>query len=157
MDEVPSIGAAAEALHRAAVDAVPGWVRRSARRIADAQGIAWTADAATQLDDAASRAQEFVHARLGALLATDIDCQTSTPLSIFRDAVRFPVEVLHALGARPAQQRGDVARWAFPNDPFGITPANLLDIGPEVHRTGMIWGATKAGLHLQRRRQEGLR
>lgn len=137
----------------AAVAATSGWVRRCVAQVATAQGIAVEAAA---IDDAAERAQAFVERRLGELLRTDIDAQRTTPLSIFRDAVRFPVEVLHGAGATPVH-RSDTTRWAFPNDPFDITPANLADIGDDVHGAGIVWGAAKAGMHLQRRRDEGLR
>lgn len=144
----------ATALHRAAVEATPSWVRRVVENVATAQGIELDDDA--HLRDAADRATRFVDERMGSLLAADIDAQRTTPLSIFRDAARFPVEVLHAVGARPTH-RGDVSRWAFPNDPFDVTPGNLSDIGPVVQEAGIVWGAAKAGLHLQRRRREGLR
>lgn len=140
----------------AAVEATPAWVRRSIDHIADQQGLGHDVGSGERVAEAAARAQRFVEDRLGELLRLDIDQQRTTPLSIFRDAVRFPVEVLHGFGAAPVY-RGDVSRWAFPNDPFGITPANLRDIGDEVHHAGVVWGAAKAFLHLQRRRDEGLR
>lgn len=149
-----TIETVATALHRAAVEATPSWVRRSIQRVATAQGLQGIDD--ELVADAAERATAFVDRRMGALLTADIDAQQTTPLSIFRDAVRFPVEVLHAAGAT-SSHRGDVSRWAFPNDPFDITPGNLSDIGDEVQQAGIVWGAAKAGLHLQRRRQEGLR
>ncbi len=84
------------------------------------------------------------------------DQQRSTPLSVFRDAARFPVEVLHQLGAHEVQ-RVDVERWASPNDPFAVTPASLIDVGEAVHEAGIMWGAAKAAVHLARRREEGQR
>lgn len=140
----------------AAVEATPAWVRRCVAAVGAAQALVVGAPDERRVDDAAERAAVFVEARLGALLRTDIDQQRTTPLSIFRDATRFPVEVLHGLGAAEVH-RGDIARWANPNDPFDITPASLADIGDEVHRAGIAWGAAKAGLHLRRRREEGRR
>ena len=151
MDAEPDIAAIGAQLTEAAVAATPAWVRQCAAGVAQAQGL--KVDEAA-LADAATRAQRFVEARLSDLMAIDIDRQQTTPLSIFRDAVRFPVEVLHQSGAQPIH-RGDVSRWAFPNDPFGVTPGNLADIGPDVHEAGIVWGAAKAAIHLARRRTEG--
>lgn len=145
----------ATALHEAAVEAAPLWVRRAVATVASRQGLDLEG-AEPLIVDAGQRAARFVDARLGELLATDIDQQRSTPLSVFRDAARFPVEVLHQLGAAEVQ-RVDVERWAAPNDPFAVTPGNLSDVGDEVHRAGIVWGAAKAAVHLGRRRAEGQR
>ncbi len=145
-----------EALLAAAVADTPSWVATCVHRVVVSQRLQGGDDAELLVVDAATRAQAFVADRLGNLLTTDIDRQATTPLSVFREAVRFPVEVLHQLGAEPVH-RGDVSRWAFPNDPFGVTPGNLSDVGEETHAAGIVWGAAKAGLHLQRRRDEGQR
>jgi len=150
------IATVATELLAAAVEATPEWVRRCVDHVAREQALLTADLPEAAVADAGVRAQDFVETRLGALLALDIDRQRTTPLSIFRDAVRFPVEALHAMGAAPVH-RGDVSRWAFPNDPFGITPGNLSDIGDEVHHAGIVWGAAKAGLHLERRRADGMR
>ncbi len=145
-----------EELQAASVEATPAWVRRLVAEVAAAQGVTVPAESAPMIEDAADRAAEFVDRRLGDLLHTDIDHQRTTPLSIFRDAARFPVEVLHRLGV-PEVHRRDLARWAFPNDPYGLTPASLAEIGDDVQRAGIAWGAAKAALHLARRREEGMR
>ncbi len=155
MAEEINIESIAAALQRAAVEAVPGWVQRSVREVAARQGLD-IAPHENVLADAADRASSFVDTRLGELLATDVDQQRSTPLSVFRDAARFPVEVLHQLGAHEVQ-RVDVERWASPNDPFAVTPASLIDVGEAVHEAGIMWGAAKAAVHLARRREEGQR
>jgi hypothetical protein len=143
----------ASELRSAAVAATPAWVRDSIARVAATQGL--DVDAAA-VERAAVDAAAFVEHRLGVLLATDIDAQRSTPLTVLRDAARFPVAVLHEAGARPVP-RPDTVRWAFPNDPFGVTPATFADLGERVHQAGIVWGAAKASIHLQRRRDEGLR
>jgi hypothetical protein len=143
----------ASELLAAAVAATPNWVRASVARVAGAQGLEVEYEA---VERAATDAAAFVERRLGALLATDIDAQRSTPLTVLRDAARFPVAVLHGAGARPVS-RPDTVRWAFPNDPFDVTPATFKDLGEEVHQAGIVWGAAKASIHLQRRRAEGLR
>ena len=155
MDEI-DIDQIGDELVVAAVAATPAWVRRSVGNVVTAQQLEIPDNASALVDDAAERAVRYIERHLGALVHTDIDQQATTPLSIFRDAARFPVEVLHPLGATPVH-RGDVSRWAFPNDPFAITPENLADVGPEVQTAGITWGAAKAGLHLERRRNEGLR
>jgi len=153
MDMGFDIETVANTLLDAAVAAVPDWVRSSVARVAATQGLEIDPEA---VDRAADRATAFVAERLGALLRADIDAQRSTPLTMLRDAARFPVEVLHAAGAAPVQ-RSDTIRWAFPNDPFEVTPATFADLGDGVHEAGIVWGAAKASIHLQRRRAEGLR
>ncbi len=148
------IATVASALLEAAVEATPSWVERSVTQIVVAQGLETDDAHAGRLGDAADRAQRYVETNLGALLRTDIDQQRTTPLTILRDAARFPVEVLHSAGAREVH-RIDVDRWAFPNDPFGVTPASLGELGPAVHEAGIAWGAAKAHVHLSRRRAEG--
>lgn len=145
----------ASTLLQAVVEATPSWVARSVAEVVAAQGLAVDDAHTDRLADAAARAQRYVEANLGALLRADIDQQRSTPLTIVRDAARFPVEVLHAAGARE-MHRLDVDRWAFPNDPFGVTPASLAEMGPAVHEAGIAWGAAKAHVHLRRRRAEGM-
>lgn len=149
------IDTVATALIEASVEATPSWVVRTVTEVAGAQGLD-VQRGATLAAEAGDRAARFVEQRLTDLLRIDIDGQRSTPLTVFRDAVRFPVEVLHTLGAGEVH-RADVERWASPNDPFGITPASFADIGPDVHEAGIMWGAAKAAVHLRRRRDEGLR
>lgn len=144
----------ASALLDAVVEATPSWVKRSVGHIVASQGLAVDDSHTDRVADAGDRAQRYIETHLGELLRTDIDQQRSTPLTIVRDAARFPVEVLHAAGAREVH-RIDVDRWAFPNDPFGVTPASLADMGPAVHEAGIAWGAAKAHVHLRRRRDEG--
>ena len=78
----------------------------------------------------------------------DIDQQRTTPLSIFRSAADEISAFLLEKGVRPLD--------AGSPDPFGLHPARLADVGPRVHEAGMLWGAAKAAVHLQRRRDEGL-
>lgn len=141
----------ADLLRREAVAATPAWVRRSIVGVAESQSIAIADPEEALIEDAQARGAAFVDQRLGQLLEADISEQKTTPLSVFRDAARFPVEVLHQLGASEVT-RIDVERWAFPNDPFGITPRSLGELGPEVQEAGIAWGAAKAHVHLSRRR-----
>ncbi len=156
VDEPPGdIAALAREFHAAVVGSTPSWVRRGVVAVAGAQQLPLPENFEDLIEDAGARAARYVEAHLGELLEADIDRQQTTPLAVIRDAVRFPVEVLHQLGATQVH-RLDMERWAFPNDPFGLTPASLADLDETVHHAGLVWGATKAGLHLQRRRAEGV-
>jgi len=84
------------------------------------------------------------------LLATDVDQQQTTPLSVLRSAVRFPTHVL-ADGGVPAPDRDDFDASRFPDDPYRLTPASFADIDPELGPIGITWGAAKAFEVLQRR------
>jgi hypothetical protein len=88
--------------------------------------------------------------RLRALLATDIDEQTSTPLALLREAVGPATAVLRDFGAAPVP-RDPFAVRAFPEDVYGLAPATFEDIAPELKDPGLEWGAAKAFVHLRRR------
>jgi hypothetical protein len=138
-------------LHRVAVDATPSWIRRRVQTVLSAQGLSIAALDAVVVDVVA-----HVDAQLGELLATDIDRQRSTPLSLFRAAVAGPTAALAASGAVPVRA-GLPGSWDVPGDPYALAPDNLSDVGSEVHEAGIAWGAAKAFVHLERRRREGLR
>ena len=38
-----------------------------------------------------------------------------------------------------------------PGDVYGLEPAALADVDPELHTLGLVWGASKAKAHLARR------
>ena len=135
-----------------AVDAaLPGWVERCVRSVAGAQAV--DVDEAA-LGAAADAARTDGATRLRALLATDIDRQVGSPLSILRSLVRHPTEVLRAAGAVPVP-RDDFAVRNFPDDVYGLSPASFADVDPSLQDPGMAWGAAKAYVHLARRRAEG--
>ncbi|CAB5001187.1 MAG: hypothetical protein F2876_08170 [Actinobacteria bacterium] len=91
-----------------------------------------------------------------ALLFADVDQQRMNPLALLRASVRFPTTVLDELGASPPD-RDEFARRNFPEDRYGLTPASFADVDPTLHEPGLVWGAAKAHVVLQRRRAEGLR
>ncbi len=99
---------------------------------------------------AATAAVAEVAVAVRTLLETDIDRQTSTPLTLLRSAVRFPTQVLleHEV---PAPVRPAFESDAFPDDLYGLTPANFGDVAPELHELGLQWSAAKAYIHLKRR------
>ncbi len=129
-------------LHRITVEAC----RRSG---VDDSAIAAALDAMTE------RASERVLARLGDLLATDVDEQRTTPLTLFREAVREPTEFLRAHGVSPPSTAP--AAVALADDVYGFGPATWSDIDPSLHEPGLLWGAWKAMTVLTRRRDAGLR
>ncbi len=126
-----------------AIEAVlPGWVERSVRsRLANADPEA--------IARAGRRAAAEVGAALRQLLATDIDQQATTPLSLLRGAVRFPTAVLRAAGA-PAAERDEVRARLFPDDVYDLAPATFADVDPALAEPGLAWGASKAFAYLQR-------
>ena len=136
----------AQALHDAAVAALPGWVERCVR--ARASGLDSEAAAAGR------RAALEVGERLRALLATDIDEQRTNPLSVLRGAVVYPTEVLKAAGVAPVARDAFVER-AFPDAVYNRSPASWRDIDESLQEPGLIWGAWKAKQFLERRRAEG--
>lgn len=89
--------------------------------------------------------------RLDALLALDVDAQTTNPLSILRWGVRFPTEVLSAHSV-PTARRDDFAVRAFPSDVYNLSPATWADVDASLQEPGLIWGAWKAKTVLTRRR-----
>ncbi len=138
-------GSAAEELVGTVERVLPAWVERSVRRLlpdADAAVLARTAEAGRQ-------AVTDVVPRLRALLAGDVDEQRTTPLTILRDAVRYPTEVLREAGVSVAV-RDEFAERRFPDDVYDLTPAAFADIDPRLHQLGLEWGAAKAWVHKQR-------
>jgi hypothetical protein len=149
------------ALARYAVDlaeaidaAVPGWVERSIRTVAERQGIGLTDEAVEQAGAAAEAARSDGSPRTGALLATDIDAQVGSPLAVLRSLVGYPTEVLRAAGAVPVA-RDEFSVRSFPDDVYDLAPASFADVDSALHAPGMAWGAAKAYVHLSRRRSEG--
>jgi hypothetical protein len=120
------------------------------RAVLDAQHRTTDAETATLIGLARVDAAREVTAELRAVLALDVDAQRTNPLSILRAAVRYPTQVLRSVGAQPVA-RDEFDERSFPDDEFALTPAAFADFGPAVH-AGIMWGAAKAHVHLQRRR-----
>ena len=136
--------------------ALAGWVERSVlARCADA---GHPVDAALQ-DRAAAAGRDCrdqVGPAVRALLLTDLDDQTATPLALLRGAVRHPTAVLAEAGVPPVE-RDEFAVRAFPEDLYGLAPASFADLDESLAEPGLVWGAAKAHVHLARRRAEGRR
>jgi hypothetical protein len=132
-------------------EAVPVWVLRAVDALLP--------DGAPERDRvmerarvAGRRAGEDVAGKLHALLAADVDAQRSTPLAVVRAAVSYPTEVLHEAGVAPVR-RDPFVSDRFPDDPYGLTPASLQALAPDLGELAIAWGAAKAMAH--RRRHEG--
>jgi hypothetical protein len=143
----------ATALADAIEAALPGWVERSVARRAAGAGRAVDPDVARAASAAGVRARVEVGARVRRLLALDIDEQRTNPLSLLRDAVRYPTEVLRGAGVPVVERRDDFAIRAFPDDEYDLTPATWADVDPSLQDPGITWGAWKAYTHLSRRRE----
>lgn len=135
-----------------AVDAViAAWVERCIALRVEQAGLAET----PQLRQAAVRAGESarreVGPRLRALLETDIDAQSTTPLAILRRAVDYPTSVLREAGV-PTVSRDRFSETNFPADVYDLTPSKFADVDPSLADPGLAWGASKAMAHLQRHR-----
>jgi hypothetical protein len=133
---------------------VPGWLERCVVQTADRSlgrcPEALRTDAAVM---AAARAPDVVDA-VERLVRTDVDEQRGTPLTLLREAVRFPTEVLTA-AAVPAPEREAFATEHFPHDRYGLAPASWDDIDPDLREPGIMWGAWKAATVMRRRRPGG--
>ena len=140
----------------AARHAVPGWLVRCVVQTARRHPASADAMAVLVADAEVMRAQAAptVLAELDALLATDVDAQTTNPLSVLRAATRFPTAVLSRHGV-PFGTRDDFAVRAFPDDVYGLSPATWADVDESLAEPGLVWGAWKAMTVLRRRREEG--
>ena len=138
-----------------AVDAViADWVVRCVVTVLVDEGAEVPGAVRAEARAAGEAARADVVPRLRALLAADLDAQAVGPLSMLREAVRYPTEVLLAAGATPVD-RDDFAVSAFPEDLFGLSPAAFGDVDERLAEPGMRWGAAKAYVHLARRRSAG--
>lgn len=131
--------------------ALPGWVVRCVERIMRA----WAGEISPEVEGAAAAAGRLAQVQTGAairaLLEADIDAQRSTPLTLLRQAVRYPTKVLREAGVAPVE-RDPFAEEAFPDDDYDLSPASWADIDPGLTDLGLTWGAAKAFEHKRRHR-----
>lgn len=149
----PDVEVSVEEQARALADGVeatlPGWVERSVQRVLVAhQGWA-DPEVMASARAAGDRARADVVPRVRALLGADIDDQRANPLSLLRQAVRYPTEVLRQAGVPPVR-RDRFSEERFPDDDYDLTPASFSDIDPALFEPGVAWGAAKAWVHKQR-------
>jgi hypothetical protein len=140
------------ALADAIVTALPGWSTRVVEHLLVAHRGAADPDLLERATRAGREAAETVGPPLRTLLAADVDQQHTNPLSVVRDAVRWPAEVLRDAGVPPVV-RDEHDERHFPDDVYGLTPMTFADIDPALHDLGIVWGAWKARAHLVRHRR----
>lgn len=140
------------ALADAISGALRGWVERSVRRRLVDAGRAIGPDVLAAAADAGRRATVEVGGAVRDLLEADIDEQATTPLSLLRGAVRYPTAVLREAGVPPVG-RDEVQERLFPEDVYDLAPATFADVDPALAEPGLVWGAAKAFVHLQRHRK----
>ena len=137
----------------AAAAAVPGWLGRAVEAACRDGGVD-TSAIREDLDRIVVDGSQRLLSELGVLLATDVDEQRSTPLTVCRDVGAAAAAELVRLGAEPP---GALPLGVPPAEAFGLAPASWADIDPSLHEPGITWGAWKAMTVLRRRRDEGLR
>ncbi len=155
MTEDVQLDEPAAALLAAAHAAVPSWLRRITLAAASRAGtpsIEFEGDVESMVQEAAPRLLQD----LFGLLATDVDEQTTNPLSIMRQGVAAPTALLQAHDVEPPPPDPFGAE-RFPDDVYRLGPATWVDIDSALHEPGLTWGAWKAMTVLRRRRDEGLR
>lgn len=135
--------------------AVPNWLRQAVMRHVDRDGLDRDR-AEALLADRLPVAVERLLGDLDALFDTDVDAQRTNPLSVIRQHLGVATTILDDLGATVAQRDPFDERIA-PDDRYAIGPATWADVDPSLAEPGLVWGAWKAALILQRRRDEGLR
>lgn len=139
----------AKALADAVDTALAGWVIRSVERVALASGRGADDALMAAATEAGEKARAEAGAQVRQLLEADIDEQRTTPLSILRDAIRYPTAVLRDAGVPPVE-RDDYSREAFPDDAYDLTPASFADVDPALTEPALVWGAAKAWTHKER-------
>jgi len=141
----------ATALADAIAASLPGWVERCVeRRLTGGPGQPGEAGRAMERAREAGRlAGAEIVPRLRALLASDVDEQWTTPLTLVREAVPYATAVLRDEGV-PIPARDAFAASRFPDDLYDLTPANLQALGDEVGELAIRWGAAKAWEHKRR-------
>lgn len=134
-----------------AVDVVlESWLCRSVIDTARRSTLGCSPELFAAAHDMSTVAAPRVMRQLRELLEADVDEQRSNPLSVLREAVHFPTEVLRAAGITPVR-RDDFAVRAFPNDEYNLSPATWVDVDPSLQEPGLMWGAWKAQAVLERR------
>lgn len=139
----------ARALADAVEETLPQWVERSVERVLAAAGGRPDPQVQAAARAAGRQAVDDVGPRLRSLLAADVDEQWANPMSLLREAVRYPTAVLRAAGVAPVE-RDDFARERFPDDDYDLTPTNFAEVDRSLAEVGIAWGAAKAWEHKRR-------
>ncbi|MEO7837220.1 MAG: hypothetical protein ABIS21_06220 [Acidimicrobiales bacterium] len=134
--------------------ALPGWVERSVESLLVAHRGAAEPSVMIAARIAGARAGANVGARMRSLLDADIDDQRINPLSVLREAVVYPTEVLRQAGVPPVV-RDVFAEERFPDDDYDLTPTSFADVEANLRDLGLAWGAAKAWEHKRRHANSG--
>lgn len=132
----------------------PWFVRVVSTVLGDWRQGSLSDDEVTAIDRAAEAASAAALPRLADLVRADVDDQWTTPLQVVRSATVHGNEVLAGYGV-PAVVRDAMDERLAPLDVYGLEPAALADLDPELQTIGLVWGAAKAKAHLARRRSDG--
>lgn len=127
-------------------DVLGPWVERCVAMRCEQSGTTFTPEVARAAAEAGDRCRSEVAPALRALLGADVDDQRSTPLSLLRDAVRYPTEVLAGAGV-PEVVRDEFAERHDPADVYGLAPASFADVDESLTGPGIAWSAAKAFVH----------
>ena len=101
------------------------------------------------LDEAIAAGRQWLEKALEQLLQRPYPRQSRGPLEVFQEAMRFPTRALEASGYPPVQ-RDDLSCKALPGDVYGLAPASSREVGEEVWRAHLAWGADKAAAMTRR-------
>jgi hypothetical protein len=104
----------------------------------EAMGVVWDPGC----EAAAQAGQRWLGEKLAELLDMAFDRQRRGPLELFQEAMRFPTGALEDAGVTPPR-RDPVAAAALPGDTYDLAPASSRDLGEEVWRCHLAWGAAK--------------
>lgn len=120
-------------LHRALVEAYPGYVAR----LLGERGI----EVDEVVADAIVEGTEVLDGSMAAFEAIPTLEQRSSPLELFREALR-PVDRALALVGAPVAR--DVPPSQAGWDRFGLAPGSSQVLGPRAHEAHLAWGVRKA-------------
>ncbi len=95
------------------------------------------------LADAVIEGVSVLDGLLANLEDTPVPEQHSTPLELFREALRPIDRALGLLGA-PEPTQGAGARHLAPWDHYGLSPGSSQVLGPSAHEAHLRWGVAKA-------------
>lgn len=126
------------------------WIERVASsRLPDEWSPQQRAALEPAIREVAEATRGEIVATLRDLFSLDVDDQRAGPLAILRSGVGPANRLLAASGVPPID-RDPVTASMFPDDLYGLGPANFDDIDPSLHDAGLIWGAAKAHVMLIR-------
>jgi hypothetical protein len=131
--------------------ALPAWVERCVAKFVPVEG-----ELVSRVETIGQQVRDETGGAVRRLLAEDLDDQRTNPLSVIRQGVGAPTELLRSLGVPPVS-RDEFDERAFPDDVYALVPASFVDVDPALHEPGLRWGAAKAFVFQQRRRLEGRR